>query len=375
LFAGFVGNIVRYPSTVFILGAGASRHTGAPLMTDFLSTAMNIMDRLEGTDDDLYRIFDKVFVYIAKNDALESLLKCDFRNIEDVFGLLDLETRVLPSSQQTRDALLRVILETLARTIKPEKTAKFRIACDNQTDVADVTSTPLGVLASLAADRPNQVPENQQCRNTIISLNYDTLAEQAMVNTGALQPDYGTPELSPSFALHQRARIRLLKLHGSSNWRTCAICKTIEALPYLADVSESLACSCGQQMLPMLVPPSWDKGIHARSLKRIWEEAFNYLKIARHWVFIGTSLPQTDQYLKYLFAVSLRHNVYLRQVTIVDPGDGLNIHRLFEQSASRVRVEHLQEDMVSALGGQDTPSRLFKKLRCFAPHTDYAFDW
>jgi hypothetical protein len=117
----------------------------------------------------------------------------------------------------------------------------------------------------------------------------------------------------------------------------------------------------------MLVPPSWDKGIHASALKRIWEEAFAYLKIARHWVFIGTSLPQTDQYLKYLFAIALRHNVYLRQVTIVDSGDAANIQKLFEKSASRVHVEHLPQEMISTLGGEGTSSQLFRKLRCFAP--------
>ena len=86
-----------YLNTAFVLGAGASRHTGAPLVGDFLSMAIKVMDELEGEDDDLYRIFDKVFVYIAKNDALEALLSCDFTNIEDLFGLIDLEARVLPS--------------------------------------------------------------------------------------------------------------------------------------------------------------------------------------------------------------------------------------------------------------------------------------
>src|SRR5258708_1365840 len=108
---------VSYLPTVFILGAGASCHSGAPLLKDFLASAMKVMDDLDGKDS-LYNTFDDIFTYIAKNDALESLLACNFQNIEDVFGLLDLEARVSPASEKTRDALLRVILETLARTIK-----------------------------------------------------------------------------------------------------------------------------------------------------------------------------------------------------------------------------------------------------------------
>lgn len=179
---------MSYLPTVFILGAGASCHTGAPLLQNFLSSAMNVMDDLGDDAKELYPIFEKVFVYIAENDALEPLLGCDFRNIEHVFGMVDLEARVLPRSQEIRDALLRVILETLARTIKPEEKRPLHIACNNTRDVADVESTPLGTLVSLVADRARDGRPNEPCRNTIISLNYDTLVEQAMQSTGVSNP-------------------------------------------------------------------------------------------------------------------------------------------------------------------------------------------
>jgi len=372
---GTIADIVSYLETTFVLGAGASRHTGAPLISDFLAMAMKVMDDLEGKDDDLYRVFDRVFVYIAENDALESLLGCNFKNIEDVFGLLDLEARVIPASQPTRDALLQVILQTLARTIKPEGKRPFSIACEGPSDVARFDSTPLEVFASLVAKRPVNNPPNLRCGNAIISLNYDTLVEAAMLATGVLEQDYGSPELSVNFGVDPRSRIQILKLHGSVNWRTCPDCKTTKVLGLSASAIETPACGCGNPMVPMLIPPSWDKGIYVPALKRVWQEAFSQLRNSRQWVFIGTSLPATDQYLRYLLAIALRRNVRLRHVIIVDPGDGANIKKLFKKSASRVHVEHLRHELVSALGGEGTPSSLFRQLRCFAPAKDRHYDW
>jgi hypothetical protein len=60
---GTIACIMSYLKTTFILGAGASHHTGAPLMRDFLATAMKVMDELESSTPDLYRVFDKIFVY------------------------------------------------------------------------------------------------------------------------------------------------------------------------------------------------------------------------------------------------------------------------------------------------------------------------
>ena len=252
-----------YLPTVFILGAGASRHAGAPLMKDFLAEAMRVMDGLAGKNHDLYETFDNVFVYIAKNDSLEKLLACNFQNIEDLFGLLDLEARVIPASRATRDNLLRLILETLARTIKAEVPQRLEIACDNPSDVAHLQSTPLQMLVNVAADRCNEHPPNIRPANTIISLNYDTLVEQAMLATGMLQVDYGTLELSDHFTTDRRARLRLLKLHGSMNWRTCRSCGKVADVGINAPITESLEC-CGLTMTALIVPPSWDKSVHTR---------------------------------------------------------------------------------------------------------------
>jgi hypothetical protein len=56
---------MAYLKTTFILGAGASRHAGAPLMSDFLAKAMKIMDDAES--EDLHRLLDRVFVYQSQN--------------------------------------------------------------------------------------------------------------------------------------------------------------------------------------------------------------------------------------------------------------------------------------------------------------------
>ena len=55
---------------VFILGAGASRHMGAPLMYDFLDVAMDQRKTLQNTP--IEKDYSKVFDAIAKLQIVHS---------------------------------------------------------------------------------------------------------------------------------------------------------------------------------------------------------------------------------------------------------------------------------------------------------------
>jgi hypothetical protein len=280
----------------------------------------------------------------------------------------------MPPTQDTRDALVQLILHTLESVIGAEEKGRFVLPCENNRGVAAFESTPLEVLVNLVANRVSNSLPQSPCSNAIISLNYDTLVDKAMRMTGALEPCYNVPEFDTSFHVPPRGRVPLLKLHGSANWRTCPTCKKSIALDLSERLSATHSCNCGQAMAPMLVPPSWDKGIHTNALHQVWESAFGELRLSRHWVFIGTSLPETDQYLKYLFAVALKYNDYLRHVVIVDPGDAPNVKRLFEHKAHRIRLTHFPFDMASALGHEQT-SRLFRELGCFCHDKAQPYEW
>lgn len=79
-------------NTVFILGAGASRDAGAPLMAGFLDDAYDLWKlRRVGK---AANAFEKVFAAIADLQSVHSKSKLDLNNIETVFSALEM-ARVL----------------------------------------------------------------------------------------------------------------------------------------------------------------------------------------------------------------------------------------------------------------------------------------
>ncbi|HRY52196.1 MAG TPA: hypothetical protein P5186_29560 [Candidatus Paceibacterota bacterium] len=110
-------------STVFILGAGASKDAGAPLMGEFFKVAEDFLDadRTDGLEDD--------FILIRKaRQALaqvNSKSKLDIHNLESVFTALEaaeflgkLPGNGLPKIQKTQRSFLNVIARTFELSLK-----------------------------------------------------------------------------------------------------------------------------------------------------------------------------------------------------------------------------------------------------------------
>lgn len=146
---------------------------------------------------------------------------------------------------------------------------------------------------------------------TIISFNYDTLVEQALLKMGASYT-YG-PSSTVGFENQYRDRtpsrgmleVPLLKLHGSVNWGICRNCGKrgpgedfINAFdrPYLPAERRSRCAICSKRFLdPGIVPPVVGKGAALRSLVGIWTKARSALARAREIIIVGYSLPTTDR--------------------------------------------------------------------------------
>ena len=101
--------------TVYVLGAGASAHTGAPLLKDFLVKARMLYQshsKLEKRDE-----FKRVFDRIDRLRAASYHVEFDIDNLEHVFSLAEMEKQILPNGGGTFAEDLRwVLLETLDRS-------------------------------------------------------------------------------------------------------------------------------------------------------------------------------------------------------------------------------------------------------------------
>lgn len=110
------------PMSVFLLGAGASKDSGAPLMAEFLGVARNL--RRSGLPTEFHKVFDLVFNAMGSLQAVHSKSTLDFTNVESLFSAFEVGKTLnrLPgysddAIDEVIEALKKVIVVTLERTL------------------------------------------------------------------------------------------------------------------------------------------------------------------------------------------------------------------------------------------------------------------
>lgn len=181
--------------------------------------------------------------------------------------------------------------------------------------------------------RINEKPGTSRC--ALITFNYDIALDHALYFNG-FGIDYCLDGRRPD------AGIPLLKLHGSLNWGSCAQCN--QAVPWhLAeyfrpvrswapdsrevrlDLASQLAQSglkhCDQPIRaePVLVPPTWNKTDYSESLGNVWKTAAAELSTAENVFVMGYSLPETDSFFRFLFALGAAGEPLINRFWVFDP--------------------------------------------------------
>ena len=191
-------------NVVFILGAGASRQCGAPLMADFLDVASHLYrtGQCSGKEEHFKRVFEA----IGALQAVHSKAQLDLNNIESIFTAFEMANVLNKLPNHTPESipsviasLKEVIVTTLERTIDfPVKQGHIK------------APSPYEQFATLLNYLREQAFPQQSI--SIITFNYDVALDVALTRLG-LGPDYGTA-IKPKV----RNPIPLFKLHGSLNW-------------------------------------------------------------------------------------------------------------------------------------------------------------
>jgi hypothetical protein len=164
---------------------------------------------------------------------------------------------------------------------------------------------------------------------TLITFNYDLGLDYALYMR-QLKFDYGHDgDLKDN-------SIPLLKLHGSINWARCPDCRNLEVLGFdKATLDERgpndpvymrLKDAClGHQIchgIPRevaIVPPTWNKSQHYKEIANVWRIAARRLSEAENIVILGYSLPATDEFFRYLFALGTVGSARLQQLLVFNP--------------------------------------------------------
>lgn len=120
---------------------------------------------------------------------------------------------------------------------------------------------------------------------------------------------------------------------------------------------------CGQPVnaarSPVVVPPTWSKMGGYREISAVWRAAAEELASAEKIVVIGYSLPPTDMFFQYLFALGTATDVPLSEFLVVDPSPAIKERFLpFLGEGAKAEFDFIQKKFED----EDTAKILRQKL-------------
>lgn len=314
---------------VFILGAGFSRPAGAPVMTDFLERA----EREIGAS----AAFRAVASAISELQIAYSKANLDLYNLEAVFGVFEM-ARLIPIARigplhntNAADQLIALMKTMIAKTLE-------------QSILFPAKYEPLQAYAPFAdlLQRLNGTELEHGYRCSLITFNYDLIPDHTLTFSGC-GFDYcihgGPPSATP-----------LLKLHGSLNWANCGCGQIVswnigdyfnqrDFPPNATQIRFKMASNLGVAQLahcteamgtePVIVPPTWSKTEHHHAIAQVWRRAAAELSDAENIIVIGYSLPETDAFFRYLYALGAIGGRLIKRFWVFNPD--LSTKPRFEQ--------------------------------------------
>ncbi len=343
--------------TVFILGAGASFEAGAPLMADFYSRAKEL-HRQKMFGDASAEIQDVIDAATKDLRTIYAKSGLDRRNIEELFSAIDIGNVIGIFGNRSPDQIAKLrksivvfIHRTIEETVRiPFRNGKF--------------GAPKGyeALSELVLKSVRKTAGSGLVDVSFITFNYDTCLEYSLCQRG-LGIDYGLREsLAERREDNHQFSVPVFKLHGSINWATCSRCSAIVPtqidpwfglnLVNIGDQPSELQLSYFRNFgkyshqckssdntggpapldtAPYIVPPTWNKPASATGgLNDVWRRAAKEIGTAEQIIVIGYSMPPTDTFFKYLFALGSDTAVDIENFVVVNGTNGSDSHARFK---------------------------------------------
>src|SRR5436305_3453405 len=277
---------------VFILGAGASRDSGAPLMRGFFGRAKDLMIyRRAKLGEPRAAALQAAFDVRRELQALHSKTWLDLGNIEEVFAFLEMRALLEPTPEH--DQQVRNLETLIAATL--ELSVQFHVASrDGRPEASDAYAGLRRIIAGL---------HNKRRSVACITFNYDLALEQALSQSWGQEGR--TEDFDYCLGHSGGEGMPLLKLHGSLNWFRCPGCKQIVAVAQRGQFSFETSdqnkvaiklptqwpthgaenreiCSNNNTLLPvenpLLVPPTWNKHGRYSQILPVWQRAVRELQ-------------------------------------------------------------------------------------------------
>jgi len=324
---------------VFIFGAGASKQAGTPLMLEFLDVARGVLE--SGKVSDAAESFQAIFGGMSVLQQVHSKSQLDIQNVESVFAAYEMAKtihRFGSYNDEQIDDLLTAMRAVIVKTV--EQTLMLPVR--TQHAYPPVPYEDFGKLVQFLVQEamPRQTV-------SIITFNYDVAVDYAL--------HHQSTQVQYALGTDTEAGIPVLKLHGSLNWARCTKCSAIvpwKLDQYLQRHTWNLRVNthlrqvklligsrirdfehCGQKVepQPVIVPPTWGKLEHHRVLSRVWSRAAKELSEAEHIFIIGYSLPLSDSFFRYLYALGTVGQAILQRFWVFNPDTTGEVEARFRQ--------------------------------------------
>ena len=345
---------------LFVMGAGSSHPDGVPLQHDILPQIIS---------DEVMEISNtaigmQVREFIFDNFSVDPDAG-SFPKLEAIFGFLDYFV------QQNESLSSKYTYETI-REIKENFIKTIHYIVNLRTDKRSKTYH----LFWEAVARYN--------RNiSIVTLNYDTLLEQAF---DFLFQKHGYIDYSIhlmnydklielkdfNFWINPRepikvkpgedpVPIKIIKLHGSLNWKYCNCCNHTLLTPWDRKIDLNRGKLIGHtfpdekeydyycpidktEFQTLIMPPSYLKSLNNPVVTQLFAEASREIRMSRKIVFIGYSLSDADVHIKALFKKHLKENT---PIVVVNPKRSANLRQQYQALSTDVQfIQRSFEDLV-----------------------------
>ncbi|HEY0426315.1 MAG TPA: hypothetical protein VGC76_00785 [Pyrinomonadaceae bacterium] len=322
-------------STVVIFGAGATKACGGPLTNEILLQAYDPKVRQEIAKSGQQKLIQRE----GYADILEEFLVENFhlpkdskkRKINDYPALpllLSLIDTAIDRKQPMNQKWVSERLIDVDRASGYFRQSLVHVREALEYIIFAVLEYKLRSLENnYYLDLLNKLYKNIDEEPVIISLNYDIIADNALVrfsenSENGRFPDYGCEIKTPAYQEPKGYFGKLLKLHGSLNWLYCPGChrldigvsesgkkgtvKVLERLYQESPLEPKYSChgspcpDCQVFVRPILITPTHRKDYRNPHVSQVWYQAERELRQAKRAIFIGYSLPDDDVEVIYL---------------------------------------------------------------------------
>jgi hypothetical protein len=307
------------------------------MMNTFISVAQEIKRGTPKLHPKEQEYFDLVFR--ARNLLMQVHSKSvlDINNIESLFGAFDMASllgRLGTLTDEEVQRLPNAVRYVISKTI--ESRLKYPINKSGLT----LPPKPYGGFAEIIRD----LNTKEQGSVSVITFNYDIGLDYAFqVDSMPFEYRCGIPTGVNPGKKQSPGAIDLLKLHGSLSWGHCNKCDRVvpfELKEYLSNFAfiapedhettrtleianllvQRSCTACGRTLAenPVIVPPTWNKGNVHTGLSSVWRAAASHLAEAENVFIIGYSLPDTDEFFRYFYALGTVGDTVLNTFSVVD---------------------------------------------------------